>query len=293
MATQYIKVVALGATFQIFATGFVPFMRNMNGASVAMIAMMCGFFTNIVLDYLFVFEIPLKMIGAALATVIGQAITLLIAIIFLLTKKIKLCKCKLKEITYLSKDMLKIALSPFGLTFSPTLTLILMSKFLLIYGNSNDVAIFGCIDYVLSVIYMLLQGVGDGSQPLISMYYGENDKESLSTVKRKTYVFGASNEVNNDVIKYIPYFLSSLLFLCYSKISSSYFYATKNTKLSYLLVYAEPVLVLLMLIILPIFLNILGVWIAIPVAQTIAFVIALIIRIVLAKKKNVNQKATI
>lgn len=316
MATQYIKVVALGATFQIFATGFVPFMRNMNGASVAMIAMMCGFFTNIVLDYLFVFEIPLKMIGAALATVIGQAITLLIAIIFLLTKKIKLCKCKLKEITYLSKDMLKIALSPFGLTFSPTLTLILMSKFLLIYGNSNDVAIFGCIDYVLSVIYMLLQGVGDGSQPLISMYYGENDKESLSTVKRKTYVFGealtivcialvfifrkqigilfgASNEVNNDVIKYIPYFLSSLLFLCYSKISSSYFYATKNAKLSYLLVYAEPVLVLLMLIILPIFLNILGVWIAIPIAQTIAFVIALIIRIVLVKKKNVNQKATI
>lgn len=113
LATQYIKVVALGATFQIFATGFVPFMRNMNGSSVAMIAMMCGFFTNIILDYLFVFAIPLKMIGAALATVIGQAITLLIAIIFLLVKKIKLCKCSFKEITYLSRNMLKIFISPF------------------------------------------------------------------------------------------------------------------------------------------------------------------------------------
>lgn len=317
LATQYIKVVAFGATFQIFATGLVPFMRNMNGASVAMIAMMSGFFTNIILDYLFIFVIPLKMIGAALATVIGQAITLLIAIIFLVVKKIKIYKCQFKEITFLSKDLLKIALSPFGLTFSPTLTLILMSKFLLLYGTSNDVAVFGCIDYVLSVIYMLLQGVGDGSQPLISMYYGKKDISSLNIVKKKTYLFGealtvvcmffvfifrkqigilfgASNEVNNDVIKYIPYFLSSLVFLCFSKISSSYFYAIKNAKMSYFLVYAEPILVLLMLIILPSFLNILGVWIAIPIAQSIAFIFAIIIKITLSKKKENNkQKATI
>lgn len=148
------------------------------------------------------------------------------------------------------------------------------------------------------------------------MHYGENDNEFLSIVKRKNFIFGetltlvcivlvfifrkqigilfgTSNDVNNAVIKYMTYFLSSLLFLCYSKISSSYFYATKNAKLSYLLVYAEPILVLLMLIVLPIFLKILGVWIAIPVAQAIAFVIALIIRILLSKKEeNIKQKTT-
>ena len=54
LGNEYIKVIALGAILQVFGTGLVPFMRNYGGSLWAMIAMICGFATNVALDYTFV-----------------------------------------------------------------------------------------------------------------------------------------------------------------------------------------------------------------------------------------------
>ena len=144
---------------------------------------------------------------------------------------------------------------------------------------------------------MLLQGVGDGSQPLISQYYGEDDQSSVQTTRKLAYLtatvitvacmvgvylsrakvgvlFGASPEANAGVIRYLPLFLATLLFLAFVRITTSYFYATEKNALSYLLVYAEPVCTLLMLLILPPMLKLTGVWLAVPIAQVVTFVIA-------------------
>ena len=144
-----------------------------------------------------------------------------------------------------------------------------------------------------------MQGVGDGCQPLISSYYGEEKYSEVKAVRKTAYVtaavlagacmaavfaargqigilFGASAETNLDVAKYLPIFLAMMLFLSIVRVTTSYFYATEKAALSYLLVYAEPVCTLLLLIVLPFMLKLIGVWIAVPVAQTITFVIALI-----------------
>ena len=70
--------------------------------------------------------------------------------------------------------------------------------------------------------------------------------------------------------------LTALLFLAYVRITTAYFYAAEKTALSYLLVYAEPVCTLLLLLALPPVLGLNGVWLAVPLAQTVTFVIALI-----------------
>lgn len=54
LGNEYIKVIALGTVLQVFGTGLVPFMRNYGGSFWAMVAMVCGFITNVVLDYMFV-----------------------------------------------------------------------------------------------------------------------------------------------------------------------------------------------------------------------------------------------
>ncbi len=87
LCIEYVRVIALGAVFQLLATGFVPFIRNMGGASVAMIAMILGFVTNIVLDYTFVWILNRGMEGAAWATIIGQAVTLIAAVIFFIVDR--------------------------------------------------------------------------------------------------------------------------------------------------------------------------------------------------------------
>ena len=51
-------------------------------------------------------------------------------------------------------DVLKVALSPFGLTFFPIITMPRMNRFLLLYGNEQAVAVYGCIGYITAIIYL-------------------------------------------------------------------------------------------------------------------------------------------
>lgn len=297
LCAEYARVIALGAVFQLLATGFVPFIRNMGGATVAMMAMVLGFVTNIVLDYAFVWVLSWGMAGAAWATVIGQAVTMVVAVIFFLVKKSGFRLPEPRELCSLWKNVLIVSISPFGLTFSSIITMLFMNRFLLLYGDEQAVAVYGCIGYITAILYLLLQGVGDGSQPLISQYYGEDDRASVQAARRLAYLtaaaitavcmigvylarakvgalFGASPEANAGVVRYLPFFLAPLLLLAFVRITTSYFYATEKNALSYLLVYAEPVCTLLMLLLLPPLLKLTGVWLATPIAQVITFVIA-------------------
>ena len=307
LCTAYARVIALGAVFQLLATGFVPFIRNMGGATVAMVAMILGFATNIVLDYAFVWALNWGMAGAAWATIIGQAVTMVVAVIFFAAKRSGFRLPELRKLCGLWKTVLIVSISPFGLTFSSIITMLFMNRFLLLYGDEQAVAVYGCIGYITAILYLLLQGVGDGSQPLISQYYGEDDRASVRAVRRLAYLtavavtvvcmigvylarakvgtlFGASPEANTGVIRYLPLFLAPLLLLAFVRITTSYFYATEKNGLSYLLVYAEPVCTLLTLLLLPPLLKLTGVWLATPIAQVVTFVIAW------AAKRRVDAK---
>ena len=104
---------------------------------------------------------------------------MIVAVIFFLVKKSGFCLPELRELCRLWKNVLIVAISPFGLTFSSIITMLLINRFLLLYGDEQAVAVYGCIGYITAILYLLLQGVGDGSQPLISQYYGRDDQSSV------------------------------------------------------------------------------------------------------------------
>ncbi|MDY3895733.1 MAG: MATE family efflux transporter [Candidatus Fimenecus sp.] len=187
--------------------------------------------------------------------------------------------------------------------------MLLMNRLLLLYGDERSVAVYGCIGYITSIIYLLLQGVGDGSQPLVSRFYGENDVDGVKHTRNSAYktaavitvvcmvgiflarkqigvLFGASAETNVGVARYLPYFLATLLFLAFVRIMTSYFYATEETVMSYILVYAEPVCTFLLLLILPPVLKLTSVWLAVPLAQMMTFFIGLVESRVAAKRER-------
>ena len=297
LTAEYIRVIALGTVLQLLATGFVPFIRNMGGSTFAMAAMIAGFLTNICLDYFFVWIFELGMAGAALATVAGQAVTMLAAVLFFVRKKSVFHLPPLSAIPIFFCSVCKVAVAPFGLTISPTITIILMNRFLLMYGNEQAVAVYSCISYVVSIVYLLLQGVGDGSQPLISKYYGKGNIQEMLQIRRFAYemafaitivcmvglfvvrgsvgmLFGASSDACREVADYLPVFLAPLLFLSYVRVTTSYFYATEKAILSYVLVFAEPLFEFVLLLFLPLMLHLSGVWLAVPVSQIIACLIA-------------------
>lgn len=121
---------------------------------------------------------------------------------------------------------------------------------------------------------MILQGVGDGSQPLLSKHYGEKDFDSLKSTRKMAYgfaiflsligcsilyltkgslgaLFGASDFVNTEIAKIMPVFLVSVPFVAILRITTASFYATEKSAFSYVLTFIEPLFMLMLMLILP------------------------------------------
>ena len=274
LGEEYIAVIALGAFMQVVGTGLVPFIRNHGGSFYAMVSMIAGFVTNIVLDYLFVWVFEQGVAGAAWATVIGQGVTMLIALFYLLQKKQFTLRIPFSKFGKASVPILKIGIAPFGLTMSPNISLIIINRFSIFYGGELAVAVYACIAYVICIVYLILQGVGDGSQPLLSQYYGEKNFDKLKSTRKLAYgfamflsligcilmyltkeslgvLFEASKTVNTEIANIMPIFLISVPFVAILRITTAGFYATEKSIFSYTLTFIEPLLMLVLMLILP------------------------------------------
>ena len=300
LAEEYMRFIALGALFQVLGTGLTPFIRNMGGTVTAMSAMITGFVTNIVLDYLFVWVFPWGMTGAAVATVIGQAATFGVCLGFLIVKKQKPdFRFGGKGVRYSGKTLL-LGLSPFGLAFSPQFMLIFVNFSSSAVGGQFALNCFAPVSYAISVVLLLLQGVSDGCQPLVSSKFGRGDARAARSVRNLAFafalavaavcmvamffvrgsiskVFGASDDVAAEVGNILPLFIAGFLFVGFSRIATAYFYATGNTWRAYIVIYGEPLCLLLLLLFLPNFMGITGTWLSVPLSQAILAVAALLL----------------
>ena len=301
LGKDYLKVIVLGATFQIFATGIVPIIRNNGNSFFSLVVMMSGFLTNIVLDYLFVWVFHMGTEGAALATILGQLLTTLEAFIYLFYRKLPITG-SLPGFGRMVWNIGKIGIAPFGLTLSPMVSLMFINRFSMMNGGEAAVACYACVAYALTIVQMLMQGVGDGSQPLMSQYYGEGKNAEVIKTRKIAYVsaaglaiicditlfitrgsvgelFGSSESTGVMVAEVLPIFLLGLIFYAFSRITTSSFYATEKNLYSYFCVFAEPLLLLILLFILPIFWGQTGVWWSVVLSQILTACLALALKI--------------
>lgn len=302
LGEEYIAVIALGAALQVIGTGLVPFIRNHGGSFYAMVSMIAGFVTNIILDYLFVWVFEQGVAGAAWATVIGQGVTMLTALAYLLRKKQFTLSIPFSKFGKVAASIIKIGVAPFGLAMSPNISLIIINRFSMSYGGEQAIATYACIAYVICIIYLILQGVGDGSQPLISRHYGEKNFEKLKSTRKLAYgfamflsvigyiimyvtkgslgiLFGASSEVNIEIAKIMPIFLASVPFVTILRITTASFYATEKSVYSYILTFIEPLFMLVLMIILPpLFGGQVMIWWSTVFARILSAILALILK---------------
>lgn len=309
LGEEYTKIIALGAGLQIIGTGLVPFIRNHGGPFYAMVAMIAGFVANIILDYVFVWKLGQGIGGAALATVIGQGITMLIALVYLLRKKLFTLAVPIRKLANYSKSIIKIGVAPFGLTMTPNISLIIINRFSIYYGGDQAVAVYACIAYIICIVYLILQGVGDGSQPIISQYYGAKQLHRLKEIRKLAYgfglllavlsciimyvtkdyigiLFGSSPEVNAEISKILPIFLISVPFVAICRVTTASFYATEESAFSYILTFIEPIFMLVFMFILPpLFGGQLMIWRSTVFARVLSACLALILKRRVDRKK--------
>ena len=314
LGKDYLFVISLGTFLQIFGVGLVPLIRNNGGATFAMLTMIAGFITNIVLDWLFVWVYEWSMTGAALATIIGQGVTMAGGFGYLIRKGKLSFRIPFRRFSQKAKSITKIGIAPFGLTLTPNISLILINRFSASYGGEEAIAVYACISYVISVVYLILQGVGDGSQPLMSQYYGEREEKKLRRIRNLAYrfalllsaagilllfaarwnvgtLFGASEEVTRGVAQVFPVFLLAIPFIAVSRITTAGFYATEKTTYAYVLTYAEPAAMLVLLFILPAFGGQMMIWWGTAISRIFAAVLAVVLKRRADRKGMTNSAA--
>lgn len=303
LGKTYIQVIFAGTALQMFGTGLTPLLRNHGRSVMVMVVMVAGLITNIVLDAVFIMVFQWGIFGAAFATILAQGVTAIGGLAGLLKQKRedRVTFKHLKPQWNFVGESLKIGLSPFGLSFSPSLIVIFCNWQCLRYGGEVAVAAYSVIAYVLAPAQNLMQGVGDGIQPLISFCRGGELYRSMRVLLRKAVVlvlaisgalflamipgswllpiiFGTSPEAGAIVEHAMLIFSVAFPLIGLARLFSAYFYAVKESRFSTLLVYLDPlVLTPLFVFTLPIGLGLDGVWLSIPAAQGVLALVAVLL----------------
>ena len=296
-SADYLRIIIYGTVFQVLGTGLVPMVRNYNGVLRAMLAMILGLLTNTVLDYLFIERFGWGTAGAAAATVLGQAATLFFLLPFFFYPHRLLSFSDFRPQLIILKKILWLARSPFGVTLVPNIVIIFLNRETLRYGGVLAVSAYAVISYVIYIVQLFLQGIGDGAQPMISRYYGAEDAVSLRRLRRLSYAasgligigssvalyltryqmpvwFGSSASAAAMYAEVLPFFLAGALLAAFLRPGIAYLYAINHSQPASALIYGEPVVLALLLFILPPCLGLIGVWLAVPLSQLIMLLLS-------------------
>lgn len=173
-AWGYMQIYALGTIFVQLALGLNAFINAQGFAKMGMITVVIGAICNIILDPIFIFGFKLGVRGAAIATIISQAVSCIWIIIFLTGKK-TILKLKIKDFK-LKKDIvfscISLGLSPFIMMFTESVLFICFNTSLLKYGGDIAVGSMAILSSIMQFAMLPLQGMTQGAQPIISYNFG-------------------------------------------------------------------------------------------------------------------------
>lgn len=173
-ADEYLKVYLLGTPFTMLATGLNPFINAQGRPKVGMMTTVLGAAMNLVLDPLFIYVFHMGVTGAAVATVISQAVSCIWVLRFLSGPK-AILPLQIRQVhvcTDLLKDILSLGVVGFIMKFTNSLVQVACNKMLSIYGGDLYVGVMTVINSIREVFTLPVSGVTEGARPVLSYNYG-------------------------------------------------------------------------------------------------------------------------
>jgi putative MATE family efflux protein len=296
MTDTYLHWLMIFSPAFIFNNMLLCFVRNDGSPQLCMLAMLVGSFANIGFDYLFIFIFNLGILGAVLATATSPVISMLLMLPHW-TKK--------KNTFYLVKTGLEpsIVKWDFSLGFPSLLAqvsagvVMIIFNFIILNGEGNTgIAAYGVVANMSLVIVAIYNGIAQGIQPLLSSYYGKNDRRQIRQVMRYAmttmvllsfslylliFVFAGPitdvfNSENNTGLQRLAtaglriYFFSNV-FVGYNTILATFFTSVEKVLPAHVLsILRGFVLIIPMAFLLSVIWGITGVWLSYPVTELIA-----------------------
>lgn len=185
-AADYMNIYAIGTIFVQLTLGMTAFITAQGFATAGMLSVLIGAVCNIALDPLFIYGFHMGVKGAALATIISQAVSTFYVLRFLTGKKtiLHIRRQNLRLEAKIILPSFSLGMSAFIMQASESIILICFNSSLLKYGGDVAVGAMTILTSVMQFSSLPAQGLGQGAQPITSYNYGAKNGERVKrTVK--------------------------------------------------------------------------------------------------------------
>lgn len=312
-AVTFFRITLYCSVFFVFSIVANSIIQSEGHANIAMISMIIGPVINIPLDYILVTRLQYGIKGAAIATDISQIICFIFLLVYICFNS-KILGVKVKNLTInikLLKEAISLGLSTFMTQLAYGILAIVLNNSLKVYGGSDlYVSAIGIYNRVFGFITITMYGIRQALQPIIGFNYGakkfDRVKQSLKlailasviiSLAFLIIIIGFTNKIagaftsDNGLIALTVPILRVMIFMSplvgVQVIASSFFQYIGKPKPALFLSIMKPFLFLIPLIlIIPIFLEITGIFVSVPLADFLAAMISLIFIYREIKKMN-------
>lgn len=271
-ARDYLFVYGAGTVFVMISLGLNPFITTQGYSLTSMLTVTIGAGLNIALDPLFIFVFDLGVRGAALATILSQAVSAVWVVLFFSGKKsffrfdFRLLRPKVSVVL----KILLLGLSPFIMSVTESAIQIVFNNTLKYWSgeNSNYTTALTIMLSAIQIICLPLNGLGSGVQPLVSYNYGCGDSARVrKTVKIVSviafccsfsvwllsllapqiygYLFSADENVMEIIRKNMPFFMAGTIFFFAQMTLQNVFIALNQAKISIFLACLRKIILLI------------------------------------------------
>ena len=297
-AENYIEIYAVGTIFVQMTLGLNMFISAQGFSMISMLTVVIGAVTNIVLDPIFIFGFGLGVRGAAIATVLSQALSAVWAIKFLTGKStvLHLRKSNMKIEWKIMAPCIALGVAPFIMQSTESILVLCFNSSLLKYGGDMAVGAMTILSSVMQFAMLPLQGLTQGGQPIISYNYGAQNIERvkrgfklllISCLCYSILMWAAAQLIPNLLVMIftndpelmelavwaLRIYMAGVLLMGAQIACQQTFIAFGNAKVStFLAVFRKIIVLIPMIYILPQFMDnkVQAVFMAEPIAETIA-----------------------
>ena len=180
-AVDYMNIYAVGTVFVQLTLGMNAFITAQGFTKTAMLSVLIGAITNIVLDPIFIFGMNMGVKGAALATIISQTLSCIWIVLFLCGKK-TILKIRKKNLFVSPKIVLPcvaLGTAAFIMQSSESVIFVCFNSSLLHYGGDIAVGAMTILTSVMQFAMLPLMGISQGAQPILSYNYGAKNAKRV------------------------------------------------------------------------------------------------------------------
>ena len=301
-AMTYMRILLFFTVFDFLAMGMNGMLRAEGNSRISMFTLVSGSLLNILLDYLFIVVFGWGIAGAAWATGISKAFSSTWILLHFTRSKHRALTLRLSTLKlrlHIVLSILHIGISPFLMQFVSSAVIIILNRALFFYGGDTAVGAMGAVFSLMMLMMMPSMGVAQGAQPIIGFNYGAKRYDRVRAVIMAMFSISFIATILATVLieswphVFIGWFskqntamistgsTGARIMLCCFPLAGiqmliiQYFQATGRPLISILLnIFRQIICFLTLLLILPRFFGLLGVWAIFPTGDVLAFTVS-------------------